>query len=138
MSPIEGVQTFAVDSAGHTAAPVSYPQVPPVGGNHNPVWEPCAFYDAPIPNELGVHSLEHGAIWITYRPDLPAADVDLLAAFARGRKDIVASRWDTGLPSPLVASAWGRQLRLQSFSDPRLAQFVQLYAGQGPEKNVPC
>jgi len=134
---IEGVQTFAVD-AGHSDAPVSYPQVPPVGGIHNPVWQQCAFYAEPVPNEKAVHSLEHGAIWLTYRPDLPAAEIDTLSALARSRRDVLASRWDTGLPSPLVATAWGRQLRLESTTDPRLMEFVRLYANQGPEINAPC
>jgi hypothetical protein len=136
-SPIEGVQTFSVQAA-HSDAPVFYPQVPPVGGTHNPVWQQCTFYSEPVQNEKAVHSLEHGAIWITYRPDVPAADVDTLAALARSRKDVLVSRWDTGLPSPVVVTAWGRQLRLDSVGDPRLAQFVRLYANQGPEMNAPC
>jgi hypothetical protein len=136
-SPIEGVQTFAVVAA-HSTAPVSYPQIPPVGGTHNPVWTPCTFYDKPVQNEMAVHSLEHGAIWITYRADLPAADVAALATLARSRKDIVASPWDDTLPSPLVATAWGRQLVLQSTSDPRLTEFIRQYANQGPELNAPC
>jgi len=137
-SPIDGVQTFAVVAA-HADGPISYPQIPPVGGTHNPVWVPCTFYDKPVQNEMAVHSLEHGAIWLTWRADLPPADVAALAALARSRKDIVASPWaDDTLPSPLVATAWGRQLRLQSTSDPRLAQFVALYAGQGPERGAPC
>ena len=136
-SPIDGVETFDVVAA-HSDAPVSYPQVPPVGGTHNPVWQPCTVYDAPVQSEKAVHSLEHGAIWITYRPDLAQADVDILATLARSRKDVLVSRWDTGLPAPLVATAWGRQLRLQSVADPRLAEFVRLYAGQGPERGAPC
>jgi len=134
---IEGVETFPV-VASHVDGPISYPQVPPVGGAHNPVWQTCTFYDAPVPSEKAVHSLEHGAIWITYRPDLPAADLDTIATLARSRKDVLASRWDDGLPAPLVATAWGRQLRLQSASDPRLAAFVRQYAGKGPEPGAPC
>jgi len=134
---IDGVQTYAVD-AGHSEAPLMYPQVPPVGGIHNPIWQQCAFYDAPVPNEKAVHSLEHGAIWITYRPDLPQAEIDSLAALARSRKLVLASRWDNGLPSPVVATGWGRQLLLQSTADPRLMEFVRVYANQGPEPNAPC
>jgi hypothetical protein len=134
---IEGVQTFQAE-AGHVAGPVSYPQVPPVGGVHNPVWQQCGFYDQPVENEKAVHSLEHGAIWITYRPDLPRAEIDGLATLARSRNYILVSRWDSGLPAPVVVTGWGRQLRLESTSDPRMLEFIRLYAGQGPELNAAC
>ncbi len=137
VAPIEGVQTFPAEQ-GHVAGPVNYPQVPPVGGLHNPIWQPCGYYDQPIENEKGVHSLEHGAIWITYRPDLPAADIATLATLARSRNYVLVSPWPDGLPAPVVVTGWGRQLRLQSISDPRLNQFVLRYAGQGPEVNGPC
>jgi hypothetical protein len=137
MRQIEGVQTFMVD-AGHREGTISYPQTPPVGGIHNPVWMPCGFYDQPVPNERAVHSLEHGAVWITYRPDLPQAEIDALATLARNRNLVLVSRWDEGLPSPLVVTGWGRQLRLETAADPRLAEFIRLYANQGPEINAPC
>ncbi len=138
VSPVEGVETFAVD-AGHSEAPISYPQTPPVGGIHNPVWQRCGFYDQPVQNEKAVHSLEHGAIWITYRPDLPPADIDTLAALGRSRKDVLVSPWgDNGLRAPVVATAWGRQLRLELVGDPRLMEFVRIDANQGPEVNAPC
>lgn len=136
--PIEGVQTFGGLDAGHSEAPVSYPQVPPVGGIHNPIWQQCGYYPLPVPNEKGVHSLEHGAIWITYRPDLPEAEVDALYNLGRNRNLVLVSRWDSDLPAPVVATGWGRQLRLQSTSDPRMLEFVRLYANQGPEINGPC
>ena len=134
---IDGVQTFQVE-AGHSDGPVSYPVVPPVGGIHNPVWQTCGFYDQPVQNDKAVHSLEHGAIWITYRPDLPQAQIDGLATLARSRKDVLVSRWDSGLPAPVVVPGWGRQLRLDSATDPRLMELVRLYANQGPEPNAPC
>jgi hypothetical protein len=134
---IEGVQTFEVVQ-GHSAGPVTYAQVPPAGGLHNPVWQQCGFYDQPIENEKGVHSLEHGAIWITYRPDLPQAQIDGLATLARSRNYILVSRWEAGLPAPVVVTGWGRQLQLQSTADPRMTEFIRLYAGQGPELNAAC
>lgn len=135
-SPIDGVAMYP-EVATHTDAPVSYPQIPPVGGAHNPVWVPCGYYPTAIQNEMGVHSLEHGAIWITYRPDVAQADVDRLMTLATTQKDILVSPWDDTLPTPVVATAWGLQLRLQSITDPRLVQFILLYAGHGPE-NAPC
>ncbi len=71
MPPPEGVETFTV-IGGHSPDPIVYPQIPPVGGIHNPTWQTCTFYDRPVSSEAAVHSLEHGAIWVTYRPDLPA------------------------------------------------------------------
>jgi hypothetical protein len=135
--PIEGVQTYLVD-AGHREGPLTYPQTPPVGGIHNPLWMTCGYYDQPVPNERAVHSLEHGAIWITYRSDVPPADVEQLAALARSRGSILVSPWDATLPSPVVVTAWGRQLRLESVADPPLMQFVSTYVNQGPEINAPC
>ncbi len=130
---MEGVQTFVVEAA-HAEGPLSYPQTPPVGGAHNPIWQACAVYDVPVPNEKAVHSLEHGAVWITYRPDLPTADVQFLASLARGRDHVLLSPFGDGLPAPVVVTAWGRQLRLDSAKDPRLAEFIRLYVNQGPER----
>lgn len=138
LPPIQGVQTFSGIDPGHSEAAVNYPQVPPVGGIHNPVWQPCGFNAQAVQSEKAVHSMEHGAIWITYRPDLPQAEIDALAALARSRNLVLVSRWDDGLPAPVVVTAWGRQLRLESTSDPRLQDFVRRYANQGPEINAPC
>jgi hypothetical protein len=135
--PPDGVETFSV-TAGHSADPIVYPQVPPVGGIHNPTWQTCTFYDHAVPNETAVHSLEHGAIWITYRPDLPADQLAVLTRLGRDRSGILVSKWDDGLPAPVVASSWDRQLKLPSANDPRLMQFIRAFLGQAPEPNAPC
>ena len=137
--PPAGVQTFENLSRNHTTDPVSYPQSPPVGGDHNPVWQNCGFYDKPIRNENGVHSLEHGAVWITYQPDLPSDQVDTLRKLAQSQDYILVSPYP-GLPAPVVASAWGKQLQLDSANDPKLDQFVSAFrqGPQTPEPNAPC
>lgn len=135
----EGTQTFADLEQTHVDTPVNYPQTPPVGGPHNQVWQTCAFYDTAIPSERGVHSLEHGAVWITYSPDLDAAQIDELKALQSAGKEVLVSQFD-GLPTPVVASAWGKQLQLESADDPRLAQFVAYFddGPQTPEVGTPC
>src|SRR5215212_3432936 len=69
-----GTKTYTDLPRSHVDGPVEYPQTPPVGGNHSPVWQNCHYYDTSVPNERAVHSLEHGAVWITYSPDTSAAD----------------------------------------------------------------
>jgi hypothetical protein len=136
-TPIAGVETFDVASAEHTTADVDYPQDPPAGGPHDPSWQKCQVYDAPIRAEHAVHSQEHGAVWITYQPDLPEEDVEALAAYAEDQPYLLISPYPD-LEDPVVASAWGAQLRLDDVDDPRLQAFIDRYAGNGPERGASC
>lgn len=137
--PVEGVQSFPNLERGHTSEPVKYSQIPPVGGVHNPVWQNCGVYTQPIANENGVHSLEHGAIWITYRPDLPASEVQKLQTFTRESGYRLLSPYPD-LPGPIMLSAWGYQLQLEQADEQRLMAFVQKYEQNpgGPEPGAPC
>jgi hypothetical protein len=132
---LSGVQTFAVDSAAHVSEPVNYAQTPPVGGPHWGVWQNCGFYASPINNENAVHSMEHGAVWITYQPDLSAAQVDVLRSRAENTTYVLVSSFPD-LSAPVVASAWGIQLQLESADDPALAAFIREYR-QGPQTPEP-
>ncbi len=134
-----GVHTFAVTQRAHVLGPVAHPQDPPVGGPHSPVWQNCGFYAAPVGSEHAVHSLEHGAVWITYRPDLPQSQVAALRVIATRQSYVLVSPYP-GLPAPVVASAWGAQLQLGSADDPRLDQFVRVYrlGDRAPERGGRC
>ena len=82
--------------------------------------------------------MEHGAVWITYQPNLPADQVDVLRKEAQQTYVLVSPY--PNLPSPVVASAWGKQLRLDSATDPRLDQFIKAFreGPQTPEPGSPC
>ena len=135
-TPPEGVQSYDVGPAGqHTEANVDYKQNPPAGGPHNPIWQNCGYYSKPVRDENAVHSLEHGAVWITYSPDLPQDQVDHLRDLAQNQTYMLVSPRDN-LPSPVVASAWGKQLTLQSADDPNLERFIGAYR-QGPQTPEP-
>lgn len=135
----EGTKTYTDLARTHVDTRVDYPQKPPVGGPHNPVWQTCQFYDQPIFDETGVHSMEHGAVWITYSPDLPAADVATLKALEPSKDFLLISPYP-GLPAKVVATAWGKQLYLDGVDDPRLAQFIATFehGPQTPEAGVAC
>ena len=134
-----GLVTYQDLSRNHVEGPVTYAQTPPVGGEHSPVWLNCGIYDQPVPNENAVHSLEHGAVWVTYRPDLPADQVAVLREDVRNQPHGLLSPYP-GLPTPVVATVWGVQLKLQSANDPRLGNFIAEYAdaGSAPEPHGEC
>lgn len=137
--PITGVQSFTGLTRNHTTNHVAYPQNPPVGGDHAPVWLNCGTYTKPVNTWEAVHALEHGAVWVTYRPDLPQQQVDALTAQAATHRYELLTPYP-GLPSAVVASAWGEQLKLDNADDPRLPVFLKKYlqGPQTPEPGAPC
>lgn len=134
---LSAVQSFE-QSQGHVTGPVTYNTNPPAGGQHNPVWLNCGIYDEPVTNENAVHSQEHGAVWVTYRPDLPA---DQVTALKRQLDDtyLILSPYPD-LPAPVVVSAWGKQLRLDGADDERLGAFIREYrlSQNAPESGATC
>jgi hypothetical protein len=134
------VKTYDVGPAGnHTSSDVDYEQTPPVGGAHDPVWQNCGFYNKPVRDENAVHSLEHGAVWITYSSDLPQDQVTELQNIAQSKTYILVSPYP-GLDSPVVASAWGKQIALDGADDPDLDSFIKAYrlGPQTPEPGAVC
>jgi len=131
----EGVRSFEISDDRHTEEPVSYPQSPPVGGPHDPLWQNCGYYSEPVREETAVHSLEHGAVWITYRPDLPQDEIGRIRDLAQSESYVLASPYEDQ-SSPVVATAWGKQLTLESAEDPGLERFVNAYS-QGPQTPEP-
>jgi hypothetical protein len=125
----------------HVSGPVTYAITPPVGGPHNGIWMNAGVYTQPIPAERAVHNLEHGAVWITYDPNLSATKVQQLVDFfnkqtmipeasdhGRSNRFVDVSPWtDNKLPSPIMISSWGFQLGVNSPTDPRLQQFVDTF-----------
>jgi uncharacterized protein DUF3105 len=113
---------------------------PPVGGTHNQIWQNCGYYDKPIANEHAVHSLEHGAVWITYRSDLPQDQIDKLKGLAEDQPYILVSPYENQ-PTPVVATAWDHQLDLQTVDDTDLGRFVATFkdnATYTPEMGAVC
>ncbi len=139
-APPEGVEEFDVGKSGqHTKENVDYQQDPPVGGEHNPIWQNASFYEEPVRKENAVHTLEHGGVWITYDPDLPKDQQEALREIVEGQDCLLASPYP-GLDAPVVASAWGAQARLDGVDDPNLQRFIRSYrkGPQTPEPGAAC
>ncbi|MFC7497400.1 MULTISPECIES: DUF3105 domain-containing protein [unclassified Nocardioides] len=134
LSAVRAYDDLALD---HTAEDVNYPQSPAVGGPHDPTWLDCGVYDEPVREENAVHDLEHGAVWISYDPDLNRGDVETLAE-QLPQNGILAPY--PGLPVPVVVTVWGRQLELEAADDARLPLFIRRYGGgeTAPEPFASC
>jgi hypothetical protein len=116
----------AIDSRNHKDGTLTYVTNPPVGGDHNPVWQNCMgdIYDQPIANEHAVHSLEHGAVWVTYKQGLDASQVDQLKAKVQG-KDYMLMSPIANLDKNVSLQAWGYQLKVDNASDKRIDDFIK-------------
>lgn len=134
----EGIQDFSGLVREHVNEPVVYEQDPPVGGPHAQVWINCGFYNHVVPNENAVHALEHGVVWLTYDPALGEDEIDTLRDFGTQAKVLVSAYPDLG--ADVVASVWGRQLRIPTFDKGIIDAFVITQKdGPGtPEPGASC
>jgi hypothetical protein len=169
-SGIQGVKAWKVETPGssNTGTPgaiqpkhigtntVKYFTYPPVGGPHNEVWLNCGEYSSTPNWERAVHDMEHGAVIITYRPDVSATDKKALDTLLRAQKTVQLTAQGTttdskeryldlwpssGQKSPIVLSSWGHQLDVDSAADPRIQKFIDAFrvkAGTSPEYGAAC
>ena len=110
----------------HRGAAGRLRQIPPVGGPHDGTWANCngIVYTTAVRDENMVHTLEHGAVWITYNPDtITQPDLTTLTAAVDGQPYLSLSpRPD--LERPISLQAWAHQLKLDSATDERVEQFI--------------
>jgi len=135
----EGTQIVAIASNIHVQETIYAPFEVPAGGDMDSAWQTCGFYDAPVRAENVMHSLEHGAVWVTYDPNLPESDIGVLRGFVGRAEKVLVSPVD-GQNGPIIATAWGRQLLIDDVSDSRLGQFVNEFSASSsaPEPGGRC
>ncbi|MGO4462919.1 DUF3105 domain-containing protein [Streptomyces sp. M-16] len=138
-APVSGEREWDVKKLGrnHVETPVKYEMNPPVGGDHNPRWMNCNgdVYKNPIPEVNAVHSLEHGAVWVTYNEKAAPGDIEALAGKV-GKTPYTLMSPDKEQAGTIMLSAWGKQLTVDKADDPRVAQFFTKYV-QGPQTPEP-
>ena len=133
--PIAGVESFTGLSRKHITTSIASTALPPTGGDHAANWTECGIYDSPVNTSMSVHSLEHGAAWISYQSTLPKDQIKTLESFVTSNPYRLIAPYDN-LASPIVLSAWGKQLSVPNAADSRIAIFLKAFT-QGPDTPEP-
>ena len=123
--PPEGVEVYPATTNATVRGPIEYDREPPTNGDHDPLWQNCGFYSEPVRDRHAVHSMDHGVVWITYRPNLPARQVEELRSYGDERYVLISPY--PGQDAPVIATSWRVQLELKGADDPRLRQFVDQF-----------
>ena len=136
---LEEVEYLVITSREHTDENVDYPTVPPAGGDHLGIWHTCGIYKVELLDEAAVHSLEHGAVWITYKPEIKKEEIVKLTTILSDKTKILLSPHSEQM-SQIVATAWGRRLEVETASDPRLNKFIDFFTDgeSAPEAGITC
>lgn len=134
---VEGVVYVEVLDDKHLAQGEKNPNFnsnPPTSGRHAPAPVKNGVYDKELTDEQFVHNLEHGYIWISYKKEIGDEAINKL-------KDIVTKDdWKVVMApreandSRIALSAWGRLLKMDSFDQAKVEDFIKTYRNRGPEK----
>lgn len=130
----QGISVLGRDHIADGTTYTSYNSNPPTSGSHYANPAPARFYDKELPDEQLVHNLEHGNIWIAYKPDLPKNLIDVLKDFSGGNIIVTPrSKNDTGI----ALVAWGRldkfNVEASGVDKQRIKDFISRYQNRGPE-----
>lgn len=115
---------------------------PPASGDHA---EPLKWgvYTQEVSDINTIHNLEHGGVYISYRPDLPKDQIEKInrlfgSPFSRigfqPSKAIVAPRATN--VSPIMMTSWNRELKLNSFEEQTMYNYYFYNIGKSPEPSA--
>lgn len=116
---------------------VTYQSNPPTSGPHWPIPLSDGVYDKEKPDEAIVHSLEHGRVWISFRPTIPESAKSALKKIAKGKQAVILTPRSAN-ETDIALCAWGRLDKFNlnedgSFDQKRVLDFIYRYRNKGPE-----
>jgi uncharacterized protein DUF3105 len=127
-------QAVAIASARYLSRPgephPDYNSNPPTSGPR--LYDLAAFrpHRVPIPPEIQVHNLEHGAVLIQYNCPEPCADLAAtLESIADSRPFVVTAPYPL-MTARIALTAWGRIDSLDELDVARIDRFIAAHAGK--------
>lgn len=127
--PDQGRDHVSLDSAHE------YNSNPPTSGWHYANPADWGVYDKELPDKILIHNIEHGGIWISYKPGIPEDVRKKLENFHHewGRKIIVTPR--AANDTDIAVAAWAHldTMSASEYSEDRITKFIKAYRNRGPE-----
>lgn len=124
----------------HITAGETHPRYnsnPPTSGWHYAQPADWGMYSEELPDEQVVHNLEHGGIWISYRPDISGEQKEILAQIASRYSSKVILSPRSANDEPVAVAAWQRLMKLKTplsqERQGRIVSFIARYKNKGPE-----
>ena len=125
----------------NSAPPVPYNSNPPSSGAHFSTPARWGIYDYEVNVQIFIHNLEHGGIWISYRPDVAAGVVNDLKKITEefgGSKIVMAPR--SANDADIALAAWSMVLKIDSAESTltesqkqQIREFYKRFKNRGPE-----
>lgn len=113
----------------------TYNSNPPTSGPHWSTPQTCDFYTEEVPDEAVVHSLEHGAIWVTYKDK--SLEGSMKSLFEKESAKVLISPRSAN-DSLVAVASWGRLLKLDEFDEDQIIDFIGSNRNNSPEPLAPC
>ena len=137
-------QLFSEVSREHIASGAPHPPYnsnPPTSGHHYGQSAEWGIYKEQLPDEQLIHNLEHGGVWISYKPGISDDIVKKLEGMYEKygkRKIIVTPRPENDID--IALAVWTRldKFNVSEYSDERVENFIQRLKNKlGPEPFAP-
>jgi hypothetical protein len=111
----------------------AYNSDPPTSGWHTPQTANWGAFRNAIPDQIIVHNLEHGGIWISYSDPKDTTLVEKLETLtARYRSKVILTP-RSGNDAPIVVAAWTRLMKLDTYDEEKIVRFIDAFKNKGPE-----
>lgn len=133
---LEGkVEEFEIEGRDHIAADtaVEYQTNPPTSGGHLATAKNWGIYNEEIDDKAGVHNLEHGGIWISYK-DISEDEIKILEEIGKQNSQSTVVSPRSGNDSKVVVASWGKMMQLDSADKALIQKYIETYKNQSPEK----
>lgn len=136
---VPGTQEFAIVGREHIESGTpggNYNSDPPTSGPH---WNGPAnkgVYDKEFPDEQLIHNLEHGYIWISYKPGVGDDVINKLKAIVEKNDWKIVMEPREKDDAKIILAAWGRLLKMDDLNENTVRDFINTYRNRGPEKTT--